>query len=171
MVGIGKGRRGRPRTPARRRAALLRRLPTAGEAGARGGRPLDRPGHRFDEAQQAVDIGADIIVAQGAEAGGRILDIARGTRWPERYSGRAIRNVFVERWRGKEQELEADEDAKAEFRAAVASGDASAVPVWAGEAIDLITSLSPAADIVAEISSEPHSALLRAGQAITPQSR
>jgi len=128
-------------------------------------------GSRFQASSEAL---VDSVVAKGIIDGrgqdterSRILDIARGTPWPERYSGRAIRNAFVDRWRGREQELEADDDAKAEFRAAEARGDASVVPIWAGEAIDLITSLSPAAEIVTEISSEGESALARAGQTVT----
>jgi len=45
----------------------------------------------------------------------------------------------------------------------VCQGDLSVVPVWAGEAIDLITDLTPAADLVASIATEAEEALLHAG--------
>jgi nitronate monooxygenase len=97
----------------------------------------------------------------------RILDIARGAPWPQRYPARTIRNAFLERWRGREDELEADDEAKTEFQVAAAGADLSVVPVWASEAIDLITSLSPAADLVAQLSTQAEAALIRAGQAVT----
>jgi nitronate monooxygenase len=56
---------------------------------------------------------------------------------------------------------------RAEFQAAAAKGDLSVVPVWASEAIDLITSQAPAADLVAQLSREAEAALIRAGQAVT----
>jgi nitronate monooxygenase len=199
----------------------------------------------LDEAQQAVDVGADVIVVQGTEAGGhsgtratlplvpivvdlvgptpvlaaggiadgrglaaalclgaagallgtrfeasaealldpesvkaildgrgedternRVLDIARGAPWPRRYLARNLRNDFLDRWRGREDELEADETAKAEYLASAAAGDMSVLPVWASEAIDLITTLSPAADLVAQVSREAEEALTRAGRAV-----
>jgi nitronate monooxygenase len=201
----------------------------------------------LDEAREALDLGADVIVAQGGEAGGhgggratlpfvpivadlagptpvlaaggiadgrgiaaalslgaagvllgtrfqasaealvdpavtkaivdgrgedtersRVLDIARSSAWPKRYPGRALRNEFLDRWRGREDELAADDAAKAEYRAAAADGDMSVVAVWASEAIDLITAVSPAADLVAQLATEAEEALTRAGRAVVP---
>jgi nitronate monooxygenase len=200
----------------------------------------------LDEAAQAVDVGADVIVAQGGEAGGhvaarslatlpfvplvvdlvgpapvlaaggiadgrgvaaalalgaegaligtrfqvsaealvdpgvvaaivggrgedtepsRVLDIARGARWPERYPARTLRNAFLDRWRGREAELEADEDAQASFREATRRGDLDAVPVWASEAIGLITDVAPAAELVGLLAAETEKALVHAGRA------
>lgn len=98
----------------------------------------------------------------------RILDIARGSSWPDRYPARTLRNAFLERWRGRDAELEADEEAKAEYRAVAATGDLSAAPVWAGEAIDLVTGLSTAAELVTRLSADAEVALARAGGAIEP---
>ena len=200
----------------------------------------------LDEAEQALDVGADVLVAQGSEAGGhggrratlpfvpvvadlagptpvlaaggiangrglgaalvlgaagallgtrfqatvealvapeiakaivdgrgedtertRVLDIARGSPWPERYTGRTLRNAFLDRWRGRETELEGDEGAKSAYRAAADQGDLAVVPVWASEAIDLITGLAPAADLVGIIAAEAEAALLGAGRVVT----
>lgn len=194
----------------------------------------------LDEAEQALDVGAQVLVAQGAEAGGhggrrgtlpfvpvvadlagskpvlaaggiadgrglaaalvlgaagaligtrfqatcealvapevakalvdgrgddtersRILDIARRAPWPERYTARTLRNAFLDRWRGREAELSADEAALAAYRTAADRGDLSAVPVWAGEAVDLITDLPSAADLVPQIATEAEEALAR----------
>jgi len=167
----------------------------------------------LDEARRAVDVGADVIVAQGTESGGhggsrpratlpfvpavvdlvspipvlaaggiadgrglaaalslgaagdtersRVLDIARGAPWPARYPGTSLRNEFLDHWRDRENELEADPEAKKTFREAVASGDMHAVPVWAGEAIDLITESRSAADIVQTMATSAETALRR----------
>jgi nitronate monooxygenase len=55
---------------------------------------------------------------------------------------------------------------KAAYRDAVDEGDLSAVPVRASEAIDLITDLTPAADLVAVIAADAETTLLQAGQAV-----
>jgi nitronate monooxygenase len=96
----------------------------------------------------------------------RVLDIARGAPWPERYPARTLRNAFLDRWRGREAELEADEDAKAAYREAAGRGDLAAVPIWASEAIDLITDLIPAADLVGRLAAETEEALVLAGRAV-----
>jgi nitronate monooxygenase len=172
----------------------------------------------LDEAAQAIDVGAQVLVAQGTEAGGhggrrstlpfvpvvadlaapipfeattearvapeaakaiidgrgedtersRVLDIARGTPWPERYTARTLRNAFLDHWRGREADLAADEAARADYRRAADRGDLAVVPVWAGEAVDLITELAPAADLVARIAGEAEAALLHTMPTVAP---
>lgn len=92
----------------------------------------------------------------------RVLDIAMGAGWPARYPGRALRSAFVDQWRGREAELERDEAAKDEYRAAFKRGDEAALPVWASEAIDLITEMASATDLVGAIASDAEQALARA---------
>ncbi len=102
------------------------------------------------------------------EAGGedtersRVSDIARGSRWPARYPARTLRNDFFDRWRGREDELAADTAARRAYQDAVDSGDLLET-VWAGEAIDLITTVTPAADLVAALAADAETALARAG--------
>lgn len=196
----------------------------------------------LDEARQAVDLGADVIVAQGAEAGGHggspgrstfsfvpviadlaaptpvlaaggiadgrglaaalalgaagaligtrfqatvetlagssvsaaiiaghgedterstVLDIARGVPWPSRYPARALRHPYVERWRGREEQLAADDQAKRAYRRGIETGELPPDPIWASEAIDLITDLRPAADLVGELAAEATATLAR----------
>jgi nitronate monooxygenase len=78
----------------------------------------------------------------------RVFDIAREVAWPARYTGRNIRNEFLDRWRNREDELEADPEARQGHRAAEERGDMRSVAVWASEAIDLITEARSASDIV-----------------------
>ncbi len=77
---------------------------------------------------------------------------------------RTLRNVFLDRWRDREDELDADANAKQEYQEAVGRGDLTVLPVWASEAIDLITELSSATDLVAALAAEAEGALVRACQ-------
>ena len=43
---------------------------------------------------------------------------------------------------------------QADYREAAARGDLDVIPVWASEAVDLITDLRPAADLVAALAAE-----------------
>jgi nitronate monooxygenase len=54
--------------------------------------------------------------------------------------------------------------ARQAYRDAVASGELPPDPVWASEAIDLITELTPAADLVGELAAQAELALDRAGR-------
>jgi len=200
----------------------------------------------LDEAGQAVDLGADVIVAQGTESGGhgarrgrstlpfvpvvvdlagevpvlaaggiadgrgvaavlalgaagaligtrfqataealvdpstakalvdgrgqdtersRVLDIVRGSRWPSKYTARTLGHPYLDRWRDREGELAADPAAdRLAYRADVASGAVPPLPVWAGEGVDLVTDLPPAAELVTALASEAGRALARAGR-------
>jgi nitronate monooxygenase len=200
----------------------------------------------LDEARQALDAGADVIVAQGTEAGGhsgergrstmsfvpviadlaaptpvlaaggiadgrgiaaalclgaagaligtrffvtpetladpavikaivdghgedtarnRVHDILRGSPWPPRYPGRSLRDPFLDEWRGREEELAADPAARQAYRDAIGRGEVTPVPVWASQAIDLITGLVPAADLGALLAAQATRALAAAGGA------
>jgi nitronate monooxygenase len=128
-------------------------------------------GTRFQASAEALvtpDAAKAIIDGSGDDTErSRILDIARGSAWPERYTARTLRNAFLDQWRGRDTELATNESAKADYRAATARGHSSVVPVWAGEAIDLITDLTPAADLVTTIATEAERSLLRTQRQIT----
>ena len=89
-------------------------------------------------------------------------DIAMEAPWPSKYPARTLRNAFFDQWRGREDELAADPAARQAYREAVARGDLSQNPVWASEAIDLITEISPAADLVGALAAQAEGALARA---------
>jgi len=200
----------------------------------------------LDEARRAVDLGADVIVAQGTEAGGHgarhgrstlpfvpvvvdlaapvpvlaaggiadgrgvaaalalgaagaligtrfqataealidpaiakaivegrgqdterssVLDVLRGSGWPSaKYTARTLGHPYLDRWRGREAEAAGDAQAKQDYQNDVARGAIPALPVWAGEAIDLITDLASAADLVATLATQAEDALARAGR-------
>ena len=81
-----------------------------------------------------------------------------------RYPARTLGHPFLDEWRGREAELAADAAARRPTRTAVARGDLPPQPVWASEAIDLITDLPPAADLVAALAAQAEDALTRAGR-------
>jgi nitronate monooxygenase len=202
----------------------------------------------LDEARRAVDLGADVIVAQGTEAGGHgarhgrstlpfvpivvdlagpvpvlaaggiadgrgiaaalalgaagaligtrfqataesladpaiveailggrgqdterstLLDIVRGSRWPPAYTARTLGHPHLDRWRGHEAEATTDPQAQRDYQDDLARGAIPPLPVWAGEAIDLINDLPSAADLVTTLAARAENALAL----ITPSSR
>jgi nitronate monooxygenase len=95
----------------------------------------------------------------------RVFDIVREYEWPEPYTGRALRNTFLERWDGREEELAAALDTETPaFQTAVREGDVDTAMVWAGEAVDLISDLAPAAELVARIGAEAETCLRHGGE-------
>ena len=195
----------------------------------------------LDEARRATEVGADVIVAQGAEAGGhggrrstlpfvpavvdlvgptpvlaaggitdgrglaaalvlgaagalvgtrfeasfealipsavaraivesngdstersRLVDIARRSPWPQRYTARTLRNDFLDRWTNREDELQKDNDALDAYGLAAERNDPAVAPIWAGEGIDLIKELSGAADLVRVLVQDAEDAIARA---------
>ncbi len=90
-----------------------------------------------------------------------MLDIARQSQWPSRYSGRTLRNDFLEEWRGRETELEGNKEVIAAYREAERTGDMRAVAVWASEAIDLIMESQSAAEIVRQMANDAEAMLRR----------
>jgi nitronate monooxygenase len=100
-----------------------------------------------------------------------VLDIARSSPWPSKYPGRSLAHPFLDQWRGREDELAADDAARQAYRDGVARGELPPVPVWASEAIDLITDLVPAADLVGALAAQAEEALARASGAGRPAGR
>lgn len=94
-----------------------------------------------------------------------VLDIARGASWPtEKYTARTLAHPYLDRWRGREAELAIDVQARQNYRDDVARGAIPALPVWAGEAVDLIADLPSAADLVTTLAAQAEDALTRAGR-------
>ncbi|WP_329240756.1 nitronate monooxygenase [Actinoallomurus sp. NBC_01490] len=106
------------------------------------------------------------IVESGGEDTERssVLDIVRGSRWPSKYTARTLGHPHLDRWRGREDELAADASARQEYDDDVARGAVPPLPVWASEAVDLITDLPSAADLVTTLATQAEHALARAGR-------
>ncbi|RMI27659.1 NAD(P)H-dependent flavin oxidoreductase [Nocardia stercoris] len=99
--------------------------------------------------------------APDAEAN-RTFDIARGSAWPARFPARTLGSAFLDEWRGRDDELLADADARAAFQAAAARQDPAVAIIWAGQVLDRVTDATPAAELVATIVREAEIALERA---------
>ena len=104
------------------------------------------------------------VIKAGGEQTERssVLDIARGSRWPREYTGRTLAHPFLERWRDREDELAASPEARSDYEDGVAAGAFPREPVWASQAVDLITDLPSAADVVAWLAAGAEDALARA---------
>lgn len=91
----------------------------------------------------------------------RVFDQVRGYAWPTGHTGRALRNNFVARWHGREQELDAVlSEQRSAYQAAAAAGDCDTAVVWAGEGVDLITTVDDASTLVARIAGEAEQSLM-----------
>lgn len=77
------------------------------------------------------------------------MDLARKLDWPRRYTARVLKNQFIERWHGHEDELMtvADDEA-AKYRAAWAEGDPDRSNTFVGEVAGLIHDIEPASEII-----------------------
>lgn len=123
-------------------------------------------GTRFQATHEALipaEVSKALLDARGADTErSTVLDIARGAGWPARYPARTLRNAFLDTWRDREGELRGDAAAQLSYREAVARNDLDAMPVWVGQAVDLITAIEPARDLVAVIAADAERALARA---------
>ena len=121
-------------------------------------------GTRFcatDEALGRDAAKARLVAAHGGDtARTRVFDIVRDYAWPAPYTGRALRNGFMDRWHGCEDALaDALGAERGRYRSAVDADDFDTALVWAGEAVDLVTSVEPAATIVARIAEDAETRL------------
>lgn len=120
-------------------------------------------GTRFLASAEAITQPAEAagLVAGRAEDTVRTesFDVVRGPPWPAGYDGRALRNEVVARW-GAGLEANAPElrELSAAFHAS-APDDFSMRPLWAGEGLDLVTSIEPAGAIVRDVMAEAASIL------------
>ncbi|PNE37000.1 nitronate monooxygenase [Streptomyces noursei] len=126
-------------------------------------------GTRFQataEALVAPSIAEALVRGRGQDTErNRILDIARSSRWPSKYTARTLGHPHLDQWRGREAELAADPAAaRLAYQDDVTRGAVTPLPVWASEAIDLVTDLPPAADLVPALAAEAGRALARAGR-------
>lgn len=116
-------------------------------------------GTRLAAAEEAL--GAEATKARLVHSSGddtvrtRVFDIVRGLEWPPGFTGRAVRNAFTARWHGREQDLAAAlPEEQRRYAAAAAAGDLDTALVWAGEGLDLIRDVRPAAAIIADLLAE-----------------
>jgi nitronate monooxygenase len=113
------------------------------------------------EAAGSPSAKARIVSANGDQTiRGVLFDIARRNVWPAPYCGRVLRNAFSQRWHGREIELLQHQDEEGvRYSEARAAEDFDTAAVIAGEAVDLISNLRPAADIIESMVTDASSLL------------
>lgn len=90
------------------------------------------------------------------------FDVVRGPAWPAGYDGRVIANQFVQRWR---RDLDGPQARALELAyEQAAEGDYTVKELWAGEGLDLIHSIEPAATIIAAIVGQASQCLANGAQ-------
>jgi nitronate monooxygenase len=123
-------------------------------------------GTRFQASLEAIvpaEVSKALLDAHGEDTErSRVLDIARGAPWPAKYPARTLRNAFLDDWRDREDELRGDPAAQQRYREAAERNDVAVMGVWTGQAVDLITTVEPARDLVTTIAAEAETALARA---------
>ncbi|MGH6915706.1 MAG: NAD(P)H-dependent flavin oxidoreductase, partial [Geminicoccales bacterium] len=96
-----------------------------------------------------------------------LFDLVRELDWPAPYDLRTISNPFSERWAGDLEGVRARlPDERACYLAAREAGDFDVAPVIAGEGIDLIRDVPPAAELVTRIVREAEDLLAGAAARI-----
>lgn len=84
-----------------------------------------------------------------------VFDLARGYQWPSEFTARAVRNTFTAEWHDNEEALDAARSAQEErYRHAATQADPAILAVFAGEDIDLIHEITPAAEILTQMSDD-----------------
>lgn len=133
-------------------------------------------GTRFFAAAEALSdpAAARLLVQARADQTVRTsaFDVIRGPAWPTGFDGRVVHNDTVDRWDHLDDDERAGDDVarhvlEARFRAAPET-DYSVKPLWAGEGLDLIDAIRPAADIVASVVDQAVAVLERTAGHIRP---
>ena len=128
-------------------------------------------GTRFWASQEALthpDHHLAILAAGGDDTARTSLpDIARRLPWPKPFTARTARGGWIERWRGREAELEAQIETEGpRYGDAFAAGDGEGAAVWFGEAAGLIRTVEPAQRIVDSMVGEASLLLARGAPAL-----
>ena len=123
-------------------------------------------GTRFWATQESVihrNAKERVVTATGDETiRTRVYDIVRKKAWPAEYTGRLMKNGFIETWHGRESELGNLREAELQrVEKAYASGDYDTANVTVGESIGLINDVPTAGELVKRISAEASACLSR----------
>ena len=121
-------------------------------------------GTRFWATQEALvhpAAKAKVVAASGDETIRTcVYDVVRRRAWPAGYTGRLMKNDFIGKWHGREEELASMQSAELRrVDEAYASGDYDTANVTVGESIGLINDIPRAADLVRRISAEAQACL------------
>lgn len=103
---------------------------------------------------------AKMVAASGDDTlRSHVFDVVRDHPWPREFTGRAVANAVSEEWHGRTTELAGNAAVKARVASAAANGDISYRPVWAGEGLDMIRAVEPAASVLERLVMETETVL------------
>src|SRR5262249_13918961 len=110
-------------------------------------------GTRFYASQEAAGFASAkerIVAADGDRTiRGILFDIARQNVWPAPVCGRVLQNEFSDRWRGRGTEMrQRQKEIGHQYARAREAGDHDTAALIAGEAVDLVSDIAPAAEII-----------------------
>lgn len=102
-----------------------------------------------NEAQDSPEAKQHLVQTTGDQTvRGIVYDLIRGPEWPPEFDGRPIQTELTDRWTGREVELRGNPQTEAlRYERAVAENDMSIRVVFAGEGLDAIDAVIPAAEI------------------------
>ncbi len=89
----------------------------------------------------------------------RVFDIVRGAKWPSQFPGRVVKNAFFARWHGREEDLQSAWQQEEKHYLASPATDLGTRVLWAGEGVDLVNDILPAAEIIDRVVQEAVTAL------------
>ena len=99
----------------------------------------------------------------------RAFDVVRGIPWDEVYQARSVSNDFTREWTGRDAELAARRsEIEPAWTAAVARDDTGQRALFAGEVLDLVTDVRPAASVVHDTVAEAEDILRRLAGRVRP---
>src|SRR5437763_3835561 len=78
----------------------------------------------------------------------RAFDVAQGLAWPPQYPGRALRNLFTDRWHSHIDALPQANEARQELAEAIASKNYDLAHIYAGEGVGLVTRQQSAGEVI-----------------------
>lgn len=88
-----------------------------------------------------------------------VYDVVRGPEWPEGHDGRVIRNEFTLGWDAEPDHPDSQIERLLSIYTTSVDADYSIRPLWAGEGIELVTSIEAASSIIDSVVSDAVAAL------------
>jgi nitronate monooxygenase len=99
-----------------------------------------------------------------------VFDRIQHKAWPPGFLGRALRNDFIDRWQGREDEMLATPEPEADYVAANAAQDYRIANIYAGQSAGLVAGVEGAAAIVRRIAADATARLEALGALFEPRS-
>jgi nitronate monooxygenase len=125
-------------------------------------------GTSFWETQEALipnAAKAKVVTASGDETM-RTSAYVRGRIWPPSYTGRVMRNDFIEKWSGREHEFGVRSDEIRKIEGALQTDDFETANVTVGETMGLVHDIPKAGDLINRIVADASDRLMKFAPAL-----